>query len=524
MSAPLDLPVLAAALHLLAVLEGAGTLGAALLAGSGPVHRARGALAVCGGAWVLVLAADLLAGPGPAPLIGAGSAALVVMLAVALEGRAVAWICAGLAAIGIAVGVLGSHGAGYPHIDAVLPALVHVLALSTWAGLLAVGAALRGEARRAARRMASPSSLPPATRPLVAWILVAGSGAWLLILHRSELGAPGESGRDVLALGESAVVLALGALVIMSARRARTAAADRAGDAGSWIPRVVLPLLLLALVLAAALDATAGAPTGPDTRGTSPATVLTGRDLPPAPGPLALLTAWRPDALVLAGILLLGALLVGVLREGPRGRRLRAAAGLLLLAWISCGPLGVYAPVLSSAHLIQQGLLLVLVGPLLASAVPAPRRLQGLLARDPWLAPVLALGPTGAVVLVHATPWLLRPGLASIPGHELLLLLPALAGALTWWSLDRGVLRTVPRILRAVLAALPVAGLAASGLGLALGHVLLVPDRFGATGRSWRADALADQQTGGWFLVILAALALAALVARSRTGRAPRRA
>ena len=63
--------------------------------------------------------------------------------------------------------------------------------------------------------------------------------------------------------------------------------------------------------------------------------------------------------------------------------------------------------------------------------------------------------------------------------------------------------------------------LLASGLVLARGQVLLVSSWFGATGRLWRADALADQQFSGWLLAGWAVLWGAGAVAARRAAASP---
>nr|WP_255719868.1 CopD family protein [Brachybacterium sp. ACRRE] len=375
---------------------------------------------------------------------------------------------------------------------------------------------------------------------LLAWCVLALSGLWALL---TRLGSPIDlvtTAFGLVGLAKIMLLLALGVLGALQRRRlAVRTGADGPGRPFLRLAGIELVLMAAAVVLGALL---ALLPVPGGAAATGPAADLTGHALPPAPSAASLLASWRPDALVIA----LALTLVWALRfprtgprAAPRARsaELRVVVGAVLLVLVVCGPLGVYGPVLSSAHLLQQGLLLVLVGPLLAGAVPTPGGLSRLLHRDPWTAPLLALGPTGLLALVHATPWLLGPALATIPGHELLLLAPVVLGALTWWTVepgadarrdgDSGADPTLPagpsarlRVWRTVLAALPVAGLAASGLALALGSTLLASDRFGATGRTWRADALADQQTGGWILVGLAVLAGIALVGIALAGRA----
>lgn len=587
-------PALAVLLGVLEDLSAAGALGAALLAGLllvAPADRARTMtpLAVLGGAWTLTQLLALAPAPRLLPALVAALAALITLLAVGLgtgaRARTIGRVTGVLAALGITIQVLGDQRFLLPQAGTAVPVLVHVLAMSVWVGglgaLLLVRA--RGPITGAAAVIARFSHLA-----LLAWCVLALSGLWALTVR---LGSPLDlvtTAFGLVGLVKIVLLLALGVLGALQRKRLAAAlgaakgpgtgaasgtgtgaVADGPGRPFVRLAGIELVLMTAAVVLGALLALLPAPGLVSGALPTGPAADLTGRALPPAPSALALLSAWRPDALVIAlAIVLVGALRFprGASTERPTlsaestdhpaesagrpaarvgipaGRRPRAAEvrlilGAALLVLVVCGPLGVYAPVLSSAHLLQQGLLLVVVGPLLASAVPVPAGLARLLHRDPWTAPLLALGPLGLIVLVHATPWLLGPALATIPGHELLLLAPVALGALTWWTVAPGAgggdgegpngepaAPTAGLVAwRVILAALPVAGLAASGTVLALGSTLLAPDRFGATGRSWRADALADQQAGGWILVGLAVLAALVLVVRGLATRAAQR-
>ncbi|UEJ84072.1 CopD family protein [Brachybacterium halotolerans subsp. kimchii] len=545
-------PVLAVLLGVIEDLAAAGALGASLLAGLllvAPADRARAMtpLAVLGGVWTLTQLLVLAPAPRLLPALVAALAALMTLLAVGLgtgaRAQTVGRLTGVLAVLGISIRVLGDQGFLLPQAGQAVPVLVHVLAMSVWAGGL--GAILLLRAR-------GPLTDPSAVivrfshLALLAWCVLALSGLWALL---TRLGSPLDlvtTAFGLVGLAKIMLLLVLGVLGALQRRRlAVQRRADGPGRPFVRLAGIELVLMAAAVVLGALLVLLPAPGLLSGAAATGPAADLTGHALPPAPSPVSLLTSWRPDALVIA----LALTLVWALRfprTGPRAAprapsaELRVVVGAVLLVLVVCGPLGVYGPVLSSAHLLQQGLLLVLVGPLLASAVPTPGGLSRLLHRDPWTAPLLALGPTGLLALVHATPWLLGPALATIPGHELLLLAPVVLGALTWWTVepgadarrdgDSGADPTLPagpsarlRVWRTVLAALPVAGLAASGLALALGSTLLASDRFGATGRTWRADALADQQTGGWILVGLAVLAGIALADRAIASRTMRR-
>ena len=151
-----------------------------------------------------------------------------------------------------------------------------------------------------------------------------------------------------------------------------------------------------------------------------------------------------------------------------------------------------------------------MTGPLLGSAVPAPRWLQRLGARSPWPLWVLSTVPVLLLSGFYAVPLLLRSALQGHVLHLVLLLGAVALGAVQTWIVD-ALRRTRSGWPVLIGIAIPVLLLAAAGLQLALGETVLIPSWFGATGRPWRTDALADQRAGGWGVLLLA-LALAGML------------
>ena len=79
--------------------------------------------------------------------------------------------------------------------------------------------------------------------------------------------------------------------------------------------------------------------------------------------------------------------------------------------------------------------------------------------------------------------------------------------------------RLVPTPRRALVAAVPLLLGVGGGVALRSTDMLLAASWFGATGRTWRADALADQQASGTLLLLVVVLVAAALGAAALRGR-----
>ena len=86
----------------------------------------------------------------------------------------------------------------------------------------------------------------------------------------------------------------------------------------------------------------------------------------------------------------------------------------------------------------------------------------------------------------------------------------------------RAVEAAAPRWQRLLVAGAPLgAGLAAAA-ALMLSDRLLASSWFGATGRTWWADALADQQRGGIAALVLVAVTAGVVLVALRRRRAAR--
>lgn len=414
--------------------------------------------------------------------------------------------------------------------------VVHLLAVGIWLGGLAVLQLLPATSRDDAAVVRGYSHLA-----LIAWIALGVSGVWALGVRMNGLGDLVTSPYVQIAAAKAVLLLALGAMGVLQRRQIATGLSRTAP--GEGLPPVAvyrrlalmeLALLGLAVSLAAAMSSSPP-PTEAAAPPPGPAAVLSGYALPPAPDLAAVLTQWRPDpfGMALACVLLL-AWWRPTAPARERAASIRLVAGAAVLVLLTSGPLNVYSKVLISAHVLQHVLLLVLAGALMGSAVTVPAALRVLVRSRTWLAALLAAAPVAMLAGAYAGP-LLRLALDSHVAHLGLQML-ALGGGVLAVLLVRAVLGDAPdpnaqrgrrdsRAIRAVaVAGAPVLLLLVAGIVLSTTDTLLAASWFGATGRDWRMDALADQRSVGPIVIAVAVLAMAVALPflTSRRGRAAR--
>jgi len=249
--------------------------------------------------------------------------------------------------------------------------------------------------------------------------------------------------------------------------------------------------------------------------------------------------AWRPDAVVLVVVAAAAAAyLAGVRRlladggSWPRRRTACFVGGTALAALASCSPLGVYAPLLLSAQLLQLVLLLLAVPLLLLLGQPVElrRAVVGTAAGGsggPGTTARLSGAPGRAVVVTC----LVLVGLLWTP------MLPLVLGS-GWWHLAVAVigpwcgwLVLRPLVERDADRVAAAAWLTVLALALAaVGSRLLTDDRLVASAwflelRLWWVDPLADQHRAGAVLLVAATACVAgALGTVLRGHRSPGRA
>nr|WP_283774654.1 CopD family protein [Brachybacterium equifaecis] len=551
---------------LLADLGGALTLGAAVLGGwilrrDADRVRALGLAAITAGIWTLAQLASLLLSYALATGQPVGDPRFGSDLHVYLGTELGLWLLAGtvLAAGTTTVAVLGSsrrlariltvmatltlfakamtgHASGASaHEAATSTMLVHLLAVGAWAGALGVlqllpvgargsvsaaadgpradhtaGGTRGGAAHGVADRDDAAVVRGYSHLALISWIALAVSGVWALALRMNTPAEILTSPYVQLGVAKAVLLLVLG-MIGWQQRRvlADAAAVSTGGGAGLGLYRrlalLELGLMTIAIALAAAMSSSPPPADATPVPG-SIAELLTGYPMPPAPSFGAVLGSWRVDAFALAAAAAL--VLVWWRPASPRRERWASAlllAGVALALLVTCGPLAVYAKVLASAHLIEHVLLFAVAGPLIGAAFAPPRILAGVCARSRWLLPVLSVVPVALLAAAYAYPPLLRAAMEGHVMHLVLMVGAAVLGAVQVWISAAARRDMAVGPVTAVLAvALPAAGLLACGIVLILGDTALLPSWFGATGRTWRADTLADQRDAGWVIAGLA--------------------
>lgn len=281
----------------------------------------------------------------------------------------------------------------------------------------------------------------------------------------------------------------------------------------------------------------------------TPAEIVTGHPLPPAPTTALWLTSFRWDVITAVGCL---AGLVVYLRwarrlhargdRWPVGRTLSAVVGLVVLFWVTSGGAAVYGHVLFSAHMIQHMILVMVVPIFLALSAPVTLAARALPARHDgsrgprewllalvhsrwarfWAHPVVAaVNFAGSMIVFYYTP-AFEYALTTQVGRLLMVAHFSLAGYLFVNALvgvDPGPRRPAYPI-RLILLFGTMVFHAFFGVALVTQETLLVADWFGVLGRPWGPTALEDQQTGGaiaWGFSELPMLALAIGIALTWT-------
>lgn len=442
-------------------------------------------------------------------LSGVVLAAVTTTIAVLGTSVGIARTVAALASLVAFAAAMTGHAAGdETHEVGTSTMLIHLLAVGIWLGGLAVLQLLPPRSRDDAQVVRGYSHLA-----LICWIALALSGVWALAVR---MNGPGEiltSAYVQLGLAKAMLLLVLGVLGALQRRQIASGfetpgTGQRARSTYRRLALLELALMGLAVALAAAMSsspppAEAGTPPG------GPAGVLTGYPLPAAPELLRVLGAWRPAAF---GMALTCVLVLLWWRPSaplrPRSQSLRLVLGAAALLLVTSGPLNVYGKVLLSAHVLQHLLLMVPAGVLLGSVCVVPRLLRLVVGRRWWVATLLAaLGPA-LLIVVYAGP-LLRPALDGHAAHLALQLLALAAGMFTALAV-RSVPESAPRWALAVAAAVPLLLGVGTGVVLMTTDLLIAASWFGATGRTWWADALADQQRAG--VAVLAVVGLTAVI------------
>ncbi|MET0671967.1 MAG: cytochrome c oxidase assembly protein [Microbacterium pygmaeum] len=442
----------------------------------------------------------------------------------------------------VPMGTQGHSGEEANHNAAVVALVLHILAAAVWLGGLVLLVVIRPliDRSKLAAVMARYSSIA-----LAAFIVVAisgtvraviGVGAW------DNLATP----YGAILLAKVAALLALGVLGAWYRVRLIGKLSQDAANRRFWsLIALELAFMGLASGAAAALARTAPPTTTnlPEVR--TPAEILTGAALPPELSLDRWFSAWSLD-LVWAFAAGFGVFfyLVGVWRLHRRGdrwpiyRTVLWVAGLVLLFWVTCGPVNAYQQYLFSVHMVGHMLLSMAIPVLLVAGAPVTLAARAIRKRDDgtrggreWIlwavhSPVARIltNPFVAAGLFIGSLWafyytdLFRWSLYDHLGHEWMtahFLITGYLFVLTLIGIDPVAYR-LPYAGRLLILIGVMAMHAFFGIAIMMQTGLMVSEWFGAMGRTWGATPLEDQYVGGgvaWSVGELPTLILAITVA-----------
>ena len=473
-------------------------------------------------------------------LLAAFVLAVLILFVRKLFGAAV---CAAIGFAGLIPIALSGHAAGSSSHSMAVNALgLHLVGICIWVGgfialLIAQNNLIEIEDKKVVLTRYS-------TLALFAFGLVAISGFTSAQIRVGTLANLFTTGYGQVALLKTLALVSLGTLGAIYRTRIIKAFQDKTNT----FKRLVLIELVIfgsAMGLGTALARTATPINDYPTGELTPAEILTGAKLPAEPTVLTWFTTFKPDLIwLLVCLSLAGFYIAGVLRLRRRGdawspaRTVSWLAGVSLLFYVTNGYFNAYEQYLFSAHMLAHMLLTMGVPVLLVPGAPITLLARAVAKRaddsrgvrewvlwavhtkyaefisHPLVAAILF---ASSLVVFYYTPifnWATREHI----GHEWMIVHFVITGYLFVQALigvDPGPKRFgYPQRLILLIATL--AFHAFFGLALMTGDTLLLADWFGAMGRTWGQNPLADQQTGGgiaWGIGELPTAALTIIVA-----------
>ena len=452
-----------------------------------------------------------------------GFAFLLSLSTLAFNGRRMNAVNAAIAIAGLYPLAASGHASGDAgHALAVNSLLMHLVGISIWVGgLIALYAVFKGDNQRTVVLVSRYSTLA-----FVAFIMVAVSGVTSGIIRLYE---PADlfSSYGLLLMLKAALLLLLG----LFGARHRLGLVKKLAERSVSFWRLAifeLGVMGLAVGMGTALARTQTPLDAAEFVPLTPAEILTGDKLPPELTDLAWVTVWDIDVLwmsVSLGAIALYLYGVSVLRKRgdkwPLVRTISFVSGMLVLLYVTNGAMNAYQEYLFSVHMVGHMVLSMMVPVLLVPGAPvtllsraqAPRK-DGSWGMREWVLwavhtpfawfvshPLFAgLNFALSLVMFYYTP-LFRWATEEHLGHQWMLIHFLITGYLFVQSLmgvDPQPHRTGYPIKLMLLIG-TMAFHAFFGLGLMNERSLLLADWFGAMGRTWGDDPLADQAIGGAF-------------------------
>jgi len=427
------------------------------------------------------------------------------------------------AAIGLAslipLALIGHASGTANHSLAVNSLGMHLVGIVVWVGgliaLFALKDSLGDSAKLVAKRY---SSLALASFAIVA---VSGVGSSYVRIPSAE-GLASPYGQLLLLKIILLVVLGFFGAIY------RKGILEKISQRSSFFKLALLEIFImgLALGLGSALARTAPPIKQGEFITPTPAQLLTGEPLPPEFTFETFITVTKLDILwLVVALWAAGAYLIGVRRLIKRGdswpiaRTISWLAGMALLIFVTSGSLNAYQSYLFSVHMIAHMVLTMAIPVLLVPGAPVTLLMRAVQKREDqsrgvreWVLwavhtkyaqliahPIFAaVNFAASLVIFYFTPlfeWSTREHI----GHQWMIVHFLITGYLFVQALigiDPGPTR-ISYPFRILMLIMVMAFHAFFGLALMGGSGLLLPDWFGAMGRTWGLPPLADQQSGG---------------------------
>ncbi len=442
----------------------------------------------------------------------------------------------GLASL-IPIALIGHASGTKDHSLAVNSLGMHLVGIVIWVGgliaLYAIRPELKGSSKPIAQRFSSLA--------LVSFVLVGISGIGSTYVRIPDIQSLASPYGLLLAIKVS-FLIGLGVFGAVY----RKGILEKIDQKGSFFKLALLEISIMGLALGTGTALARTAP--PVDQGAfitpTPAQLLTGEYLPPELILETFFTVSKVDILWLViAIWAMGAYLVGVRVLKNRGdswpvaRTASWLLGMALLIFTTSGSLNAYQEYLFSVHMIAHMSLTMAIPVLLVPGAPVTLLMRAVQKRSDeskgvreWVLwavhtkPAMFIAHPGfaavnfaaSLVIFYFTPifdWATREHI----GHQWMIVHFLITGYLFVQSLigiDPGPAR-VSYPFRLVTLIAVMAFHAFFGVALMTGSGLLLPDWFGAMGRTWGLSPLEDQQQGGaiaWGIGELPTIALAIIV------------
>jgi putative copper resistance protein D len=445
---------------------------------------------------------------------------LVSVLAISSQRLTAAALTAAVAFLSLVPMALTGHASGTANHGMAVNSLgLHLVGISIWVGGLIALSIARLRAGVKQIEVARFSALA-----LFSFALVFLSGVINASLRIGSI-ENWMTGYGTLVLSKLGAIALLGVIGALYRRRLVANIAEQPN--AFWrIVGVELVIMAVAMGLAAALGRTAPPINPTELVGTTPAEILTGQKLPPELTLVTFFTQTKPDLIwLLVSVSAITAYLLGVRRlrlrgdKWPLGRTVSWVSGMLLLAFITSGSLNAYQEYLFSVHMVAHMLLTMAVPIFLVPGAPITLLSRAVEKRadesrgirewalwavhtkyarvisHPVIAAVLFAGSLVAFYFTPIFGWSTREHI----GHEWMVMHFLITGYLFVQSIigvDPGP-HKIQYPMRIMLLIGTLAFHAFFGLALMAGNGLLLPEWFGAMGRTWGPTPLEDQKIGG---------------------------